>query len=105
VKPLIYGYMRLRGDEPESDIRQMELVLKDYAEREGYCLATIFYEEDNGTRSAFEELIEELKRSEAHCVIVPAIEHLSGHALLRISMIVRLEEMAGASVLTLSDRA
>jgi len=103
VKPLMYGYMRLHGDEPDNDIRQMELVLKDCAEAEGYCFATIFHEYDSGSHAAFDELVEKLKRAEAHHVIVPTLDHLSRHPLLRINMLTRLQFEAQAQVLALGD--
>jgi len=78
--------------------------MKDYAESEGYCFATIFHEYDPATRAAFGELVEELQRAEAYCVIVPNMEHLSAHALLCGSLISQLEELADARVLTITDR-
>ncbi len=104
MKPLAYGYMRVDSDARDGDIMQMELVLKDYAEREGYCFAAIFHEYDATNRAAFDELIEELQRTEARCVIVPTMEHLSIHPLLRVNLVMRLEEKAQAKVLTISDR-
>jgi len=103
VKPLAYGYMRVDPNARDGDILQMELVLKDYAERAGYCFATVFHEYDATNRAAFEELVEELQLADARCVIVPTVEHLSAHALLRASLIIRLEEMASAEVLTIAD--
>lgn len=81
MKPLMYGYIKIESDTPDNDVRQMELVLKDYAEREGYDFGTIFYEY-NGDGRALAELVEELKRSEARHVVMPSISHLSTHAIL-----------------------
>jgi len=105
VEPLIYGYMQLDPEVPDNDIRQMEIVLRYYAETKGYCFATTFYEDlshDGSDRSAFAELIEELKRSEARHVIMPTTDHLSPHPLLRTSMLLQLAKEARAQVHTLS---
>jgi hypothetical protein len=103
VKPLIYGYMRMIEGVLDGDVRQMELVLRDYAEREGYCFATFFYEEDDGTMSAFTELIHELNRAEARHVIVPSGDHIARSPQLRSSRIRMLQHNAGAHVHVLSD--
>ena len=103
MKPLAYGYMRVDSNARDGDILQTELVLRDYAERAGYCFATIFHEYDATNRAAFEELVVELQLADARCVIVPTVEHLSAHALLRASLIIRLEEMASAEVHTIAD--
>ncbi len=101
MEPLIYGYMRLDRELPDNDIRQLERVLKYRAEAVGYCFATTFHEDisrsGNG-RNAFTELIEELQRSEARHVIVPSIDHLSAHPLLRASMLRQLATVAHAQV-------
>lgn len=81
MRPLMYGYMRVSEDTPANDVQQMELVLKDYAEREGFCYTTTFCEYVPGSQGAFIELIEELKRDEARNVIVPSLSHLSTHPL------------------------
>lgn len=101
VKPLIYGYMRVTDDMPSSDVDQVELVFRDYAGREGFCFVTTFCEYVNGSQSAFVELIEELKRSEARHVVVLALDHLSAHSLLRRHMVERLELEAQAVVIPL----
>lgn len=102
MKPLIYGYMRVTPGTPDNDLEQTERVLRDYAEHEGYSFAAIFHEHVNGSQSAFSELIEELQRTEAHHVIVPTLDHLSGHDILLNTMLARLEQAAGAQVLPLA---
>jgi DNA invertase Pin-like site-specific DNA recombinase len=97
----MYGYMRVSEDTPDNDVEQMELVLKDYADREGFCYATTFQEYTPGSQAAFAELVEELKRAEARHVIVPTLDHLSAHRILRGSMVERLEIEASACVWTL----
>ncbi|WP_370651614.1 recombinase family protein [Frankia sp. Cj3] len=101
MKPLIYGYMRVQPETPDDDLAQVELALKQVAEREGYCFATIFQEFQNGCHAAFYELMNELQRAEAHHVIVPSLEHLSGNDILCNHLLMALELKANAQVLTL----
>lgn len=101
LKPLIYGYMRVANDLPEADVEQMELVLRDYAEREGYCFVTTFCEYVGGSQGAFSELVDALKRAEAHHIIVPVLDHLAHNPYLRESMIARLQYEAQAIVIAL----
>ncbi len=105
MEPLIYGFMQLDPEAPDNDTRQLELVLKYCAETAGYCYATTFHEgisRSGSGRSAFAELIEELKRSEARHVIVPSIDHFSAHPLVRTIMLLKLATEAHAQVHTLS---
>jgi len=74
--------------------------MRRFTKVEGFCYASTFYEDVSGSRAAFEELTNELKRAEARHVVVPSLEHLSSHPLLRNHMIERLELDADAHVLT-----
>lgn len=103
MRPLMYGYMRVSEDTPERDAQQMELVLKDYAEREGFCYVTTFCEYVPGSQGAFIELTEELKRAEARNVIMPSLSHLSTHPLLRDHLVERLALVADAYVVALDE--
>jgi DNA invertase Pin-like site-specific DNA recombinase len=100
IKPLLYGYMRVDQDAREADLEQVELTFRFIAEQEGFCLAATFYEDD-GRRSAFCELIHELKRSEARHVIVPTMEHIARHRILRKSLLDQLQDETGAQVISL----
>ena len=103
MKPLIYGYIKVQADTPDNDVRQMELVLKDYAEREGYCFATIFYEHDTDGR-ALAELIQELKQADAHDVVMLSLAQLSSHPLLCDQRVALIEVDADAQIHTLSTQ-
>lgn len=98
MKPLMYGYLRITDDLPDDAIQQMERRLRALAEAEGFCFATTFYEYRPGYHGAFAELTEELKRAEAHHVVVLSLDHLSQHRLLRHHMLARLEFEANAQV-------
>lgn len=103
MKPLSYGYLRVTNDEEDGEICRMERDLQIFAEDEGLCLATIFYEYNSGSRAAFAELTEELSRADAHHVIVPSLAHLSSHQMLRDSMLTHLELHASAQVLVVKS--
>ncbi|MGH3613433.1 MAG: recombinase family protein [Pseudonocardia sp.] len=100
MKPLMYGYMRAPDEVPDDDLDRAVHEMQHFAETEGFCYATTFFEYQHGSRAAFDELIEELKRAEARHVVVPSLEHLSSHRLLRGHMVDRLETDAHAHVLT-----
>jgi len=98
MKRLMYGYLRLTDDLDDQAIQQMERGLRDLAEAEGFCLATTFCEIQNGWHGAFSELTEELKRAEAHDAVVPSLDHISRHPILRDHLLTRLEHDAQAQV-------
>ncbi|MEV7321235.1 recombinase family protein [Streptomyces sp. NPDC093970] len=100
MKPLMYGYLRAPDDVPDDELAHTVEELKRYAATEGFCYATTFFEYQDGSRAAFEELTAELKRAEARHVVVPSMDHLSSHRLLRSHMVERLELDANALVLT-----
>lgn len=100
VKPLMYGYMRAPDDVSDDELDRTVEEMQRFAETEGYCYATTFFEHQHGSRAAFDELIQELKRAEARHVVVPSLEHLSSHRLLCSSMVERMETSANALVLT-----
>jgi DNA invertase Pin-like site-specific DNA recombinase len=98
----MYGYMRAPDDVSDVNLDRAVNEMQRFAETEGYCYATTFFEHQHGSRAAFEELILELKRAEARHVVVPSLEHLSNHRLLCASMVEPLETHANAFVLTAS---
>lgn len=98
MKPLIYGYLRITDDLDDRQVCRMECGLQKFAEMEGFCFATTFHEYQTGYLGAFDELTRELQRADAHHVVVPSLEHLSGHLLLRETMLTRLVRDAGAQV-------
>ncbi|MGW5336380.1 recombinase family protein [Streptomyces bauhiniae] len=100
MKPLIYGYLRAPDETSDDELDRLVSELQRYAEAEGFCYATTFFEIQEGSRSAFEELVAELRRAEARHVVVPSLDHLSSHQLLCDHMVERLEHAANACVPT-----
>lgn len=72
--------------------------MKRFADIEGFCYATTFYEYQPGCYAAFAELTEELKRAEARDVLVPSLNHVACHELLRMLVLYRLAEEANAEI-------
>ncbi len=98
MKPLIYGYLRVTDDLDDDEIRQRELGLEKLADAEGLCLATIYYEDVPIRQDAFNDLRRELKRAQAHHVVMPSLDHLSRHLILQDRMVRILERGANARV-------
>lgn len=44
VKPLLYGYVRVASDMADDEIDRIEQQTKRFADIEGFCYATTFYE-------------------------------------------------------------
>ncbi|MCZ7456944.1 recombinase family protein [Streptomyces sp. WMMC940] len=105
MKPLIYGYMRVASDATDDKLDDIEQQMRSFAEVEAFCYATTFYECQNGSQAAFNALTEELKRTEAHHVVVPSMSHISTHPILLAHMVQRLELDAAAQVVELCDVA
>ena len=98
LKPVIYGYLRVTDDLNDPEIRRMERGLHLLAETKGFCFATTFYEYQTGYHGAFHELTRELQRADVHHVVVPALDHLAQHPILRNTMLTRLVRDADAHV-------
>jgi len=103
VKPLMYGYMRVASEAEDDDVERIERGLRSFADAEGFCYAITFFEYQSGSHAAFEELAQELKRSEARHVVVPSLAHLSAHPILCGHMVERLELDANARVFESGD--
>jgi len=92
VKPLIYGYLRVTDELDDAEILQMECGLEKLAEAEGFRLIETRYEHQPGYYGTFYRLAAELKRVPVRHVVVPSLDHLSSHPLLRDQLITRLDE-------------
>jgi hypothetical protein len=99
--PRAYGYMRVPGDVPDDKVRQLEKQVVEYAESHGLCFAGFFFEFNCGSREAFDELVAELVRVDAHHVIVPSLRHLAHNRLLQDQMLGHLNFTARAQVLAI----
>jgi hypothetical protein len=91
VKPLMYGYLRVT-DLADDDVQQLECGLRKLAEAEGFCLAEVHYEQQPGCYGTCYRLIAELKQAPVCHLVVPSLDHLSTHPLLREQLLLRLDE-------------
>jgi hypothetical protein len=102
--PLAYGYMRVPCDVPDEKVRQLEKEVISYAEAQGFHLDRFFFEFACGSREAFDELTDELVRSDVHHVVVPSFRHLAHNELLQDLMMEQLSLSASADVLAMRLR-
>lgn len=90
TKPLIYGYMSIE----EPDEVATPLLCHDmtkFCQLNNYRLGSIFIERGvpDGTfaRTGFANMLDVLRRPEAHAVLVPTMDHLSSHELVRTALL------------------
>jgi DNA invertase Pin-like site-specific DNA recombinase len=101
VAPRAYGYMRVPCDVSDEKIRKLEDQVVAYAEIHGLHFVCFFFEFHCGSREAFDDLVAELIRTDAHHVIVPSLRHLAQNRLLQEQMLEHLSFTARAQVLAL----
>lgn len=92
IEPLAYGYLRLTDERDDEEIRQLELGLRKLAEAEGLWLTEMYCEYQPGYYGRFYELLEAMSKVRAGHVLVPALDHVSPHPLLREQLLGRLEQ-------------
>jgi hypothetical protein len=95
-QPLAYGYLRVE-DCAEDEVRQLERGLRKLVEAEGFRLTQICTDDQPGDYGEFYHVIGELKQSLVHHLVMPSLDHLSPHPLLREQLFKRLET-AGVGV-------
>nr|WP_238846185.1 hypothetical protein [Nocardia terpenica] len=105
MEALIYGYVRDDLADGHSD--ELEDAMFTFARAEGLCFAATFHESTPGDGTAFAELTAELKRADAHHVVVPSLDHLAGQTIPRDLLIAKLAHEAEAQIWTVErcDRA
>ncbi|WP_433891180.1 hypothetical protein [Streptomyces sp. CA-111067] len=79
----IYGYMRAYEATPESETMKDELRLFRWAQNEGYELAVIYQEVEEGSTAVLTELLTELRLVGDTAVLVPSTEHFGTGRVLR----------------------
>ncbi|MFJ5234520.1 recombinase family protein [Kitasatospora sp. NPDC088391] len=94
--------MRVTDEADDQEVRRIEQQLTNFAHVEGFTLGAIFYEYETGSLAAFSELIEELRRSETHHVVVSSLEQLAHCRALQVAMVLNVELRADAAVHELS---
>ncbi|APA99194.1 hypothetical protein [Nocardia seriolae] len=98
MEALIYGYVR--DDLTDGRSEELENAMCGLAQSAGLCFAATFHESTAGDGTAFAELTAELKRADAHHVVVPSLDHLAGQTIPRDILIAKLAHEASAQVWT-----
>lgn len=103
MEALIYGYVR--DELAEGHSQELEDAMCSLAASAGMCFAATFHESTTGDGTAFAELTAELRRADAHHVVVPSLDHLAGQTIPRDILIAKLAEDAEARVWTVDRRS
>ncbi|MGV9617087.1 hypothetical protein [Nocardia xishanensis] len=101
MEALIYGY--LRDDLADGHSEELERAMSTFARAEGLCFAATFHEAAAGDGTALAELTQELKRADAHHVVVPSLDHFAGQTIPRDILIAKLAHEAAAQVWTVEE--
>jgi len=106
MRPLAFGYFRLRAADPPDVGERFTAEMQGYAEREGLTLAEVYndpFEPPAGVsdRSAFCALVDALRRDDTTAVIIPAPEHLSRRSGGYTERRTIIETEAGARLLVI----
>lgn len=73
--PLLLGYIRADLVESRTELYREEAKLHECAEREDFCLGTVFVERGRNP-GAFHALMAEVSREEAWGIVVPDLRHV-----------------------------
>jgi hypothetical protein len=99
-----YGYLHVSPGVDDETVWEIEVELKRYAQEHGFQLAGSFHEYISGCFATWDALTKELRRANAHHVIVPSFTHLTQHELLLAYLLERLERRARSKVHELHAR-
>lgn len=89
--PCCFGYLRLSDGLSDQEVGQMERIVRRLARLAGMHLISIFTDGQPGCYSALNDLMEEVRRTPIHHVIVPSLDHVSSHPLIQALLLDRLE--------------
>jgi hypothetical protein len=99
TRPLLFGYIRLREPNDETDLSAERQRLRAYAVAEGCTLAEILVEHDRSGTSAFARLVELLKQHSDSNAVVTSLTHFAELTGLQAAMRQLIERETGALVL------
>ncbi|MFF2534498.1 recombinase family protein [Streptomyces cyaneofuscatus] len=91
---IAYGYVRIRPEVDEDELRFMEKELSTYADAHGLNLARIYY--DDGPGIAPDRMVRRLARDDVHHLVVSSLEQITDHRLIGEMMEEAIEDEAGA---------
>ncbi|TCC51874.1 hypothetical protein E0H73_40655 [Kribbella pittospori] len=76
TRPTLLGYVRADALSCAEELAAATDSLVAFASAGGYTLGTVYTERDAAESTAFHALLEEVKRSGVHAVVVPTMNHL-----------------------------
>ncbi|MEU8227276.1 hypothetical protein [Kribbella sp. NPDC048915] len=76
TRPTLLGYVRADALSCAEELAAATDSLIAFASAEGYTLGTVYTERDAAESAAFHALLNEVKRSDVHAVVVPTMNHL-----------------------------
>lgn len=94
--PIAYGYVRVRPDVGDDDLRLIEKELHTYAEAHALRLAYIHY--DGGPGLTPSDLVRRLLRNDVRHVIMSSLSQITEHRLLALRVEEAIEWDAGAEL-------
>jgi hypothetical protein len=103
MKPLLFGYQRVRASASSEEVAKGRDALVAFAFREGFALGEVFVEQDlDRPCSALAALIASARRSEVAVVAVPTAADLGRLPRVQWLMRHRLEQEAGVRVMVVA---
>ncbi|QYA94400.1 hypothetical protein KZO11_12135 [Streptomyces anulatus] len=91
---IAYGYVRIRPEVDEDELRLVEKELSTYADAHGLDLARIYYEEGAGIEP--KRMVRRLTRDDVHHLVVSSLEQITEHRLVAEMVEAVIEGEAGA---------
>lgn len=105
VKPLVHGYVRMEWP-AETEIAEMREDISAYCSVHGYQLGKVFVDrgvpDDALARTGFIDLLDSVRLTQAHAVVVPTVDHLSPEAFVQDAL-TRMVEQANAAMLVVYE--
>lgn len=105
VKPLVHGYIRMESPD-ETQIESMRKDIGLYCTLHSYRSGSVFIDrgvpDDVFSRTRFFDLLNEVRETQAHAVVVPTAGHLSSDASVRTTL-ERMIEHVNARVLVVHE--
>ncbi|TDU06620.1 resolvase-like protein [Streptomyces sp. 846.5] len=99
MRPAIFGYLRVvSNDERDDEAERAKHELAEYAAREGFTLDQVFTEYIRRSESAFEAMLDALKRHDVKDIIVPSLWHFARLPGLQGAMRQHIEQETGARI-------
>lgn len=106
MKPLVYGYQRVRITTPPEEVIRVRRRLTEFAARQGYVLADVFVDADESRPfAALSALIRAARRHDAAAVLVADPDHFAHNPTAQAVMRDRVQRETGARVIFAPETA